>query len=313
MTGWPDSMAGGPQDLPAFLGSELPRTEPADARFHVLPVPWERSVSWGSGTALGPAAILAASWQLEAWDGGEVPGEAGIYTHPPVDVVGDPQTVLKRIADAVAGVLRLGAVPVVLGGEHTVTYGVIMGLVQADRGRFGLIQLDAHADLRDSYDGDPFSHACAMRRIVEAGVPLFQLGVRAMCAEEAAVRERHGIGFLDADVLVPHSIDRVELPADFPEQVFLTLDVDGLDPSVIPATGTPVPGGPGWYQTLSLIESVARQRRLIGFDLMEHAPIPGFHCYDFTAAQLVYKLMGILRRARAQDVRQAPAGTSGVS
>jgi agmatinase len=137
------------------------------------------------------------------------------------------------------------------------------------------------------------SHACVMRRIVEAGVPLYQLGVRAMCAQEAAAREQYGIGFLDADVLVPQGIMEVDLPAGFPEQVFFTLDVDGLDPSVIAATGTPVPGGLGWYQTLSLFQSVARQRRLIGFDLMELAPIEGFHCYDFAAAQLVYKLIGI--------------------
>lgn len=227
-----------------------------------------------------------------------MPGSAGIYTHPPVDVTGGSDVVLGRIAGAVAGILRLGAVPVVLGGEHTVTYGVICGLLRAEIGDFGVVQLDAHADLRDSYEGDPLSHACAMRRIAEAGVPLFQLGVRAMCAEEAAARAHYRIGHADARELVPARVDRVELPADFPEQVFLTLDVDGLDPSVFPATGTPVPGGPGWYQTLSLLESVVRQRRLIGFDLMELAPIAGFHCCDFAAAQLVYKLMGMQRKTR---------------
>jgi agmatinase len=282
-----------PKDSPPFLGPNLPACTPADARFHVLPVPWERSVSYGSGTAQGPAAILAASAQLEIWDGGEVAAEAGICTHLPIDVRGEPEAVLARIADAVSGVLGLGAVPVVLGGEHSVTYGVVLGLLEAGVGDLGVVQLDAHADLRASYQGDTFSHACAMRHVVEAGIPLFQLCVRAMCEEEALVRERFGVGCLDADVLVKEGILDVELPADFPEQVFVTLDVDGLDPSVFPATGTPVPGGPGWYQTLSLVESVARQRRLIGFDLMELAPISGFHCYDFAAAQLVYKLMGI--------------------
>jgi agmatinase len=296
--GSPDPMSDERQDYPPFLGSEIPPSPPEKGRFHVLPVPWERTVSYGGGTARGPAAILAASQQMEAWDRGEVPGSAGIYTHPPVDVAGGPEAVLCRIADAVAGILRIGAVPVVLGGEHTVTYGVVRGLLQAEIGDFGVVQLDAHADLRDSYEGDIFSHACAMRRVVEAGVPLFQLGVRAMCAEEAAARARYRVGYADAHDLVPGCVDRVELPADFPEQVFLTLDVDGPDPSVFPATGTPVPGGPGWYQTLSLLESVARQRRVIGFDLMELAPVAGFHCSDFAAAQLVYKLMGIQRHTR---------------
>lgn len=294
------TMSSEKKDYPPFLGSEITPSTPENARFHVLPVPWERSVSYGAGTARGPAAILEASWQLESWDKGRVPAEEGIFTHSPVDVTGAPEAVLDRIAEVVVDIVKQGAVPVVLGGEHTVTYGVVRGLLAADVGDFGIVQIDAHADLRDSYEGDPLSHACVMRRIVEAGVPLYQLGVRAMCAEEAAAREQHGVGFVDADILVPGGIQEFELPADFPEQVFFTLDVDGLDPSVIPATGAPVPGGLGWYQTLSLFESVARQRRLIGFDLMELAPIPGFHCYDFAAAQLVYKMMGIQSLAVAE-------------
>jgi agmatinase len=290
------------QSYTRFLGSELAPSAPEDARFHLLPVPWERSVSYGNGTASGPAAILEASSQLEVWDGGMEVAEAGIYTCPPVDVTGEPEVVLERIAGAVAGSLRLGAVPVVLGGEHTVTYGVVRGLIGAGISDFGVVQLDAHADLRDSYEGDSLSHACVMRRIVDMGIPLYQLGVRAMCSEEAAARAQYGIRFLDADPLVPGGIVDVELPRDFPERVFFSIDVDGLDPSVIPATGTPVPGGPGWYQTLSLVESVARQRHLIGFDLMEFAPITGFHCYDFAAAQLVHKLMRIQQVTSASSI-----------
>jgi len=283
---------------PPFLGSELNQTAPGDALFHVLPVPWERTVSYGSGTALGPSAILQASWQLETWDGQSVPGDEGIHTHPPVDVSGAPALVLDRIAAAVADILRLGKVPVVLGGEHTVTYGVIRGCLDAGLRDLGLVQIDAHADLRDRYQGDPLSHACAMRRVLEAGVPLFQLGVRALCTEELDARRRYGVRSLDAETLVGEGIDRIELPEDFPPQVFFTLDVDGLDPSLIPATGTPVPGGLGWYQTLSLFRSVAAQRRVVGFDLMELAPLPGFHGYDFAAALLAYKLMGIVQRCR---------------
>jgi agmatinase len=279
-----------------FLGSELDAIAPEAARFHVLPVPYEKTVSYGHGTARGPAAILAASDQLERWDGASDPGADGIYTWPAIDCRGRPQKVLGTVAATVASIVQLGAMPVVLGGEHTVTWGVVQGLLAARNADFGVVQIDAHADLRDSYDGDRLSHASVMRRVVEAGVPLFQLGNRAYCEEERAARARYNVRYIDADRLARERIEIIELPEDFPPNVFFTLDVDGLDPSVLPATGTPVPGGLGWYQTLSLFESVARQRRIIGFDLLEFAPIRGFHAFDFAAALLIYKLMGIVQR-----------------
>ena len=281
---------------PQFLGSELGAMTPATARFHVLPVPYEKTVSYGAGTAKGPAAILAASNQLERWDGASDPGAEGIYTWPAIDCRGTPLKVIGSIAAAVTKILQHGRMPVVLGGEHTVTWGVVQGYFAAGMRDFGIVQIDAHADLRDRYEGDPLSHASVMRRIVEAGIPLFQLGVRAYSEEERVARIRYQVHALDAEHLVRGGIDTIELPKDFPEHVFFTLDVDGIDPSVLPATGTPVPGGLGWYQTLALFESVVRQRRIIGFDVQEFAPIKGFHAFDFAAAMLVYKMMGIVQR-----------------
>lgn len=280
-----------------FLGSEIGEIGPEQARFHVLPVPYEKTVSYGHGTAKGPAAILAASHQLERWDGASDPGAEGIYTWPPIDCRGKAERVIAVVAAAVAKILHLGGTPVVLGGEHTVTWGVVQGYLAAGRTNFGVVQVDAHADLRDRYEGDPLSHASVMRRVVEAGVPLFQLGNRAYSEEEREARTRYNVRYIDADRLVRERIEAIELPADFPPDVFFTLDTDGIDPSVLPATGTPVPGGIGWYQLLALFESVARQRRIIGFDLLEFAPIASFHAFDFTAALLVYKLMGIVQRS----------------
>jgi agmatinase len=280
-----------------FMDTEIAELAPGEARFHVLPVPYEKTVSYGHGTAHGPGAIIAASGQLERWDGSSDPGTEGIYTWPAVDCAGEPQRVIGDIAAAVARILALGKLPVVLGGEHTVTWGVMQGYFQAGVRDFGVVQIDAHADLRDAYEGDPLSHASVMRRIVEAGIPLVQLGIRAFCEEEVAARRKHKVIAHDAAQIVPRGIEQIELPADFPQKVFFTLDVDGMDPSVLPATGTPVPGGLGWYQTLSLFESVARQRRIIGFDVMEFAPIAGFHAFDFAAALLTYKLMGIVQRS----------------
>ncbi len=287
-------------EYPVFLGSEIEQPNPKQARFHILPVPYENSVSYGGGTGNGPKSILQASWQLETWDGQSSPCEQGIYTHQPVDCHGEPEAVIGRIAELTYEVARLGKMPVALGGEHTVTWGVIKGLLDAGFDDFGVVQIDAHADLRDAYEGNPYSHASVMKRVVDQGIPLFQLGIRAYCDEERETRAQHAVNYLDADQLVPQQVNSIELPDDFPSRVFFTVDVDGLDPSVFPSTGTPVPGGLGWYQTLSLFESVARQRQIIGFDIMEHAPMEGFHAYDFSAALLVYKLMGILQRTQPQ-------------
>lgn len=279
-----------------FLDTEVPDLPPEKARFHVLPVPYEKTVSYGRGTALGPGAIIASSGQLERFDGTSDPGAEGIYTWPAVDCSGAPERVIGDIALAVRRILELKKIPVVLGGEHTVTWGVIKGYLDAGETDFGVVQIDAHADLRDAYEGDKYSHASVMRRVVEAGIPLVQLGNRAYCEEEREARRKHGVIAHDANAIVPKGVDHIDLPKRFPPKVFFTLDVDGIDPSVLPATGTPVPGGLTWYQTLGLFESVARQRRIIGFDVMEFAPIPAFHAFDFTAALLTYKMMGIVQR-----------------
>lgn len=285
-------------DYPIFLGSEIEQPNPKEAAFHVLPVPYEKTVSYGGGTALGPSAILKASWQLEEWDGKSKPCSKGIYTCPAVDCSLDSEQVIENIAKATREILESGAMPVVFGGEHTVTYGVAKGFRDAGFDDFGIVQIDAHADLREAYEGDPLSHASVMKRCVDLGIPLYQLGIRAFCEEEMNIRAENGVYFQDADDLVPQNIQSIQLPEDFPKKVFFTLDIDGMDPSVFPSTGTPVPGGLSWYQTLNLFTSIANQREIIGFDIMEFAPINEFHAYDFAAALLTYKMMGIVERSQ---------------
>lgn len=285
------------EQFPIFLGSEIDQADPAKAMFHVLPVPYEKTVSYGGGTNLGPSSILNASWQLEKWDGKSSPCDLGIHTCAPIDCSVVPEEVMASIASATAEIVNNGGIPVVLGGEHSVTYGVLMGLKAAGIEDFGIVQIDAHCDLRHAYEGDILSHASVMKRAVDMGIPLYQLGIRAYCEEEMQAREQFGVYYQDGDELVPNNINSITLPDDFPEKVFFTLDIDGMDPSVFPSTGTPVPGGLGWYQTLNLFESVAKQRQIIGFDIMEFAPIEGFHAYDFAASLLTYKLMGITARS----------------
>ncbi len=288
-------------DFPIFLGSEIEQPEFSAALFHVIAAPLERTVSYGGGTRLGPSSIIEASEQLEVWDGKSRPTDLGIFTHPTVDCSDDGsagETAIANIAAAVEKVAAAGKVPVVIGGEHSVTYGVIKGLLAAGVTDLGVVQIDAHADLRDAYEGDPLSHASVMKKVSDLGIPLYQLGIRAYCEEEMQAREKYGVLYQDADELVPQNVNEITLPADFPKNVFFTLDIDGMDPSIFPSTGTPVPGGLGWYQTLSLFESVAKQRNVVGFDLMEFAPIDGFHAYEFAASQLLYKMMGIYQRTQ---------------
>jgi agmatinase len=286
-----------------FLSSEIAQGTPENSFFHIIPVPYEESVSYGGGTGLGPAAILQASEQLELWDGKSKPADLGIFTAEAINCAGEAEQVIERIAAATKKTLSLNKMPIALGGEHTVTWGVIKGFLESGfvkdgKPNFGVVQIDAHADLRHAYEGNLYSHASVMKRVVEQGVPLYQLGIRAYCEEEMQAREEFGVHYIDGDIIVPNNIQTLNLPDDFPENVFFTLDIDGMDPSVFPSTGTPVPGGLSWYQTLHLFESVAKQRTIIGFDIMEFAPIKGFHAYDFAAALLTYKMMGIVQRNR---------------
>ncbi len=290
-------------DNPIFLGSEIESCPMNQAAFSVLPVPFEKSVSYAGGTGQGPAAILEASSQLETWDGKSNPCEEGIHTCDPVDCDAPDSEVINRIAVSVEKIIRTGSMPVVLGGEHTVTFGNIKGLLNAGIKDLGVVQIDAHADLREAYEGNPLSHASVIKRVLDLGIPVYQLGIRALCNEEIEVRKTHGVQYQDAEQLVPGNIQSIKLPKDFPPNVFFTLDIDGMDPSIFPSTGTPVPGGLGWYQTLNLFESVATQRRIIGFDVVEHAPIKGFHAYNFSASLLVYKLMGIVQRNKLKTAK----------
>jgi agmatinase len=286
---------------PAFLESELGRVNPEEALFHLLPIPYEETVSYGGGTGLGPAAVLRASQQLELFDGISIPAELGIFTQEYFSCTCSAEELLDRIGENVSELLRKGKIPVVLGGEHTITAGALLG-VGGRHKNFGVVQFDAHADLRDTYDGNRYSHACVMRRVLDMGIPLYQIGVRSLSFEEELLRRTATIGHLDAAHIAATGIPENTLPADFPEDIYLTIDVDVFDPALMPSTGTPEPGGLSWYQVMQALNSVIRGRRVIGFDVVELAPISGLHAPDFLAARLIYNLFGMLARSRGQAV-----------
>ncbi|MDX9980260.1 MAG: agmatinase [Lentisphaeria bacterium] len=280
----------------AFLASEFPPADPRRAAFHVIPVPYEHTVSYGHGTAAGPAAILRASQELEAFDGTGCPGQAGLHTTAPVAVDGSPETVMDRIRAAAAAAFQAGAVPLVLGGEHTVTFGAVRAAAEHFGGNLGVVQIDAHADLRESYQGTVWSHASVMRRILELGLPIAQFAVRSLSEPEAQLRRELSIHHIDAEQLAREGIPDQPLPADFPGQLYITVDVDGFDASLMPATGTPEPGGLLWWPMIQLLRRVAAGRRIVGLDIVELAPVPGLHHAEFTAAKLAYTLMSLATR-----------------
>ena len=283
---------------PSFLELDIPPSSYEEAFIHIIPAEMEKSVSYGSGTAAGPGAILEASQQLEAFDGKTVPAEAGMYTHPPIRC--NSKTAhedIALIASVVAPVIRKKSIPIILGGEHTVTLGALRPFKEAGE-RIGVVQFDAHADLRDSYEGDHMSHACVMRRVHEMGFPIMQIGIRSLSQPEDIFRQKHNIPCLEAETIYRGGIPDAVLPQDFPGNIYITFDIDCLDPSIMPATGTPEPGGLNWYQAVDLLGRVADGRNICGCDVVELAPAPSMHAADFIAAKLVYAMIGIINRGR---------------
>lgn len=267
-----------------------------NAKAIVIPFPYESTTSYRGGTKEGPLAILQASAQVELYDD-ELdwsPYEAGIATSQVLwPTRGDYASTLKQIEDATAEAYDRGLFPIVLGGEHAISYGP----VKATRDRYpdlAVLQIDAHADLRQSYEETPYSHASAMARVVDLDVKLVQVGIRNISAEEMAwwrEKKPSTIFWARDYVTGKHTVQEV-LDALGDRPVYLTIDVDGLDPSVVPGTGTPEPGGLSWYQTLDLMRGLFAQKNVVGCDVVELAPIGGENVSEFAVAKLIYKLIG---------------------
>jgi agmatinase len=271
------------------------------ARVAVLPVPYEATVSWMGGTARGPEAILRASKELETWNPRieRVPWPGAIWTDDPLPIpAGGPAAVVDAVAGRFGELLDQGKWVLMLGGEHSITPGGVRA-VSAHHDDLHLVQLDAHADLRESYRGEPWSHASAMARCLELARTVTAVGIRSFSPEEAE-RLRRGIpGYRQLpawELDRPGWIERVLDGLDG-RRVYLTVDVDYFDPAVVPATGTPEPGGGAWWPTLELLDQLFRRAEVVAADVVELAPREGLHHADFTVARLVYELIGLASRS----------------
>jgi agmatinase len=269
-------------DLPEPFG------DPARARVAVVPVPYDGTSTWLKGADRGPEAILDASAHLELYDiqTGTEPYRRGILTDEPVLEAGSPEAMVGAVEARVAGHLREGRFPVVLGGEHSVSIGA-MRAAAARYGSISFLQLDAHADLRPEYEGSRYNHACVMARARELG-PIVQVGIRSLDASERTGLDPRRVFY--AESLRGRRGWAREVVRRLSRRVYLTLDLDVLDPCFMPSTGTPEPGGLGWYEVLELAALVCRRRELVGFDVVELAPSDN-RAPDFLAAKLVYKLL----------------------
>jgi agmatinase len=268
---------------------------PEMARAVVIPFGLEASVSYGSGTAKGPAAILAASHQLELFDEElwrEPYLDYGIATLQEPAVRRPIEAALQQLGSTVEGVLNAGKFPFVLGGEHSLTPGAIRPFGERHPDLV-VLQFDAHADLRDGYLGEHYSHAAAMRRVLDnPRVTLVSVGIRALSKAEAGYVEANHDRIEIHWAKDQRSWDIEEIVGSLREKpVYVTFDIDALDSSVMPATGTPTPGGLQYLDALAILRRTAEVSRIVGADLVELAPMPGLHAADYTAAALAYKMM----------------------
>lgn len=278
---------------PLAFGGALPEPRSFDdSRVVLLPVPVDRTTSYVPGTRNGPREILQASSHMELWDeelGVDV-HSVGLFTLPEMELpFGELEPLMQEIRRVASEILSRDKFLVTLGGEHSITPPLVAAAAAKYPG-LHVLQIDAHADLRDSYMGTPHNHACAMRRSLEFA-PVTQVGIRSMSTEEA-----QALPGLNTRIFYDHSMRRdpdwiSRVVDSLGDPVYITIDVDGMDPAIMPATGTPEPGGLSWYETLALLRATIEKRNVVACDVVELSPIPGLMAPNFLCAKLVYKIV----------------------
>jgi agmatinase len=276
-----------------FAGLEPPYSNLQQAKTVILPVPYDSTSEWRSGSRHGPQAIIDASQYLELYDLGldrEI-YKVGIATLPQVEpLLSSPQDMIDRVYQVIKGLIQKEKFVVLLGGEHTLSLGAVRAFKEVFP-RLSVLQLDAHADLRDEYLGTKYSQACVMRRIFEL-CPVSQVGVRSLSWEEKQFLTQNKLKPFYMSDLASNTASLDQIADSLSKDVYITIDVDVLDPSIMSAVGTPEPDGMLWQQVLDIVESVALRKHVVGFDLMEFCPGEGPGSCAFLLAKLAYKIIG---------------------
>jgi agmatinase len=276
-----------------FGDAEIPAVELDDAGIVILPLCYENAPSYGTGSQEGPLHILNASAQLENIDEETSTfwGKAGIHTLPPLVPSKDPEKAVKEMKKAALAVLKQKKFLLSLGGDHAISIGPIAAAAEIHPD-IGVLQIDAHLDLRNRWNGSKYNHACVMRRVADdLNLPITQVGIRSFSSEEADYVRRNNLKPFYAHTIDP-SDDywRRKVVHSLPEKVYITIDLDGLDPSVLPGTGTPEPGGLSYRQIIKLIKAVGKEKRVIAADINELAKIEGSQVSEYTAAKIASKI-----------------------
>lgn len=273
----------------AFMGYQSPIQE---SKIAIIPVPYDGTTSYKGGTRNGPHAIITASRQVELYDielKKELAAEIGIHTYDEIEPdLSSPEKTVKKIKDITQEALEKKQFPIVLGGEHTVALGAIKACAEK-HGEISVLHIDAHADLRESYEGTKYNHACVMRRVQDITKKTVSIGIRSMCKEEAEFIKKQKI-----EMQYGSEINTKKVLANLSDKVYITFDLDGLDPSEAPAVGTPEPGGLRYNKILELIKEVAQKKNIVGFDINELSPIAGENRTEFLAAKLTYKMLNYI-------------------
>ncbi|MEO7660076.1 MAG: agmatinase [Pyrinomonadaceae bacterium] len=268
-----------------------------NARILILPVSYEGTVSYGTGTGAGAMAIVDASRNMELYEE-ETDSEVyklGIHTLPEFTARDTPESMMSELYSYSKKLLELDKFICMLGGEHSVSAPIIKAHHEK-YDNLSVLQIDAHADLRDTYDGTPHSHASIMARVVkDLRIPSVQVGIRSISGEEArSLRDGLPTKIFWARDIVGKTDWIDEAIDSLTENVYLTIDIDGLDPSIVPTTGTPEPGGLGWYETLTLIRKLAEKKRVVGMDLVEYSYFENYDSPAFLCSKLVYKSLAYI-------------------
>ena len=275
------------------------------ARVLVWPISYEGTVSYGGGTGQGAAAIIDASRNMELYDE-ETDAEVyklGIHTLDESPSIDPPERMMKSLYDRAKELVSTSKFITMIGGEHSVSAPIIRAHAEK-YSSLSVLQIDAHADLRDSYDGTPYSHASIMARVVkDLHIPAVQVGIRSISVDEARVINQLPTRIFWAKDIVGRDDWWDDAIEGLTENVYLTIDIDGLDPSLVSATGTPEPGGLGWYETIGLIRTVARNRNVVGMDLTEYSYVAGENASAFLCAKLIYKTLAFVFEKETERVR----------